>query len=115
MEYSVDIRYLKTFTGADDALVKKLLLLFIKNVPTQLQELKQCITDDNLYLLPEAAHKLKSPFRYVGLEAVAERLEKIENYSTDIDIKALTTEVDELIAIGDNCVKQANELINTIE
>lgn len=114
MENSVDVAYLKSFTGADDTLVKRLLESFIRNIPGQLQELKNYIVENDMASIPSAAHKLKSPFRYIGRSEIADRLEVIENEAVNLNRQNLLNEIDELVKIGNHCVLEAQGIVQNM-
>lgn len=114
MNNRLDLEHLKKFINANDAVVVKLLTSFANNVPPQLQELRQFVVDNNTHESSELAHKLKSPFLYFGLDDIAARLENIEHNVVTLDAGFVLQEVDSIIAVANDCTKQAREEIDRL-
>ncbi len=111
MKGKIDIERMKTYTSANDVLVKKLLQSFINNIPGQLEQLQQSIQDDDLNQVRDMAHKLKTPFMYVGVDDVANKLATIEENYLGMDKENLVQEINNIVILGSTCVAEAKELI----
>lgn len=111
MRAFIDIEKMKTYTLGNDVLVKKLLQSFIDNMPEQLQQLKQAANTGNLPIVHGLAHKLKTPFLYVGVTFVADKLGAIENDYSTMPKNILVDEVELILNIGLDCVEEAKQLI----
>jgi HPt (histidine-containing phosphotransfer) domain-containing protein len=114
MMHKLDVENLKKYINSNDILIKKLLTSFATNVPLQVQQLKQAALDKNAHETVEAAHKLKTPFLYFGLDDVANRLENIEQHYATMDNKVVLAEIDIIFAIGNDCAAQAKSQIEKL-
>lgn len=111
MKGRIDIDKMKEYTSANDVLVKKLLQSFINNIPGQLDQLQQSLKDNDLPLVRDMAHKLKTPFMYVGVEDVANKLAAIEQNYQEMAKDNLEQEIIAIVTQGNVCVEEAKEMI----
>jgi len=74
----IDLTYLQTTTGNDQAVIKELISLFVKQLPEIKKEIIDSFTAKNWLALREAAHKAKNSFEIMGVKKQAEELKRIE-------------------------------------
>jgi len=74
----IDLSYLKTTTGNDEAIIKELVDLFVFQLPDLKKEILDSFEAKNWHALMEAAHKAKNSFEIMGVKKQAEELKRIE-------------------------------------
>jgi len=111
MRAAINIEKMKSYTMANDVLIKKLLQSFVNNIPSQLIQLKHGADTNNLTEVHYMAHKLKTPFMYIGVEDIANKLANIEDNCRAMEMDNLQHEVDDILTVGSACVAEAKELI----
>lgn len=62
----------------------RMLQMFCKNIPPGIDHLKDAANAGDYSEMQKVAHKLKTMFRYVGVDQVAEYLEKLEFRSHEL-------------------------------
>jgi signal transduction histidine kinase/CheY-like chemotaxis protein len=74
-----DISEIRRFAAEDEASTKIILKSFIDNSQINLDNLLECVSQSNWKGVSEVAHKMKSAFRQLKVNAVANILEDLEN------------------------------------
>jgi len=70
-------KILKLYKGNEDK-VKKILIMYLKILPKQLNELNSAFQDKDFEEMKQIAHTLKSSFRYIGMNREADMATEIE-------------------------------------
>lgn len=74
----IDLSYLQTTTGNDQAVIKELISLFVNQLPELKKEIVDSFATKNWPALREASHKAKNSFEIMGVKQQAEELKRIE-------------------------------------
>ncbi len=81
---SINLTYLNELSGGDKVFEKKMIELFIKQVPIDINALGRAFEESNISLIENLAHKLKSSMSVVGLSSLNYYLSYIQkNISID--------------------------------
>lgn len=111
MSGTINLERMKTYTSGNDVLVKKLLQSFVNNIPGQLDQLKDSLLSNDLNGVRELAHKLKTPFLYIGSDDIAKKLANIEDNFAAMDNSILLQDINWIVNMGNNCVGDARRLL----
>jgi HPt (histidine-containing phosphotransfer) domain-containing protein len=98
MKKLTSITEIEKITDGNKETLKELLIVFLKEGSSQIQKLETYLNDGNLQELKNTAHKVKSSFLLIGMDAykpVAERIER----EAEKNVKKTKKEVAELIAL----------------
>ena len=82
----VDLRKLEQSTNGDKVFMKKMIELFLKDTPNQINNLKQEVTQDNFELIGKIAHRLKPSIDHLAhtsLQTMVREIEHINSNTTD--------------------------------
>lgn len=95
---TIDLSYLKEFSGGDISFVKEMITLFVTDAPNQIVLLKEYLNKREWLKLSKLAHRMKPNFQMLGMENQREISFNIEimGKSEDIDvakIKSWTTDI----------------------
>jgi signal transduction histidine kinase/DNA-binding NarL/FixJ family response regulator/uncharacterized protein YutD len=98
---TIDLSNLRELTRNDGAKIIKYIDIFIKNVPADLESMKQNMLDEDWSALSKAAHKMKGNSAYMGIEELNELFQAAQNYD-DVemepeDIEAMVRKIDEVV------------------
>jgi signal transduction histidine kinase/CheY-like chemotaxis protein/HPt (histidine-containing phosphotransfer) domain-containing protein len=95
-----DLAYLRQMSGGDSIFEKEMISLFLKQVPEELENMKQAAIKENMPGVKEVAHKLKSSVSLLGAESMLTRLKEIESLvlqeQETVNILRLNQELSEL-------------------
>jgi PAS domain S-box-containing protein len=94
----IDLQYLKRVADGEPDFIRDMIAIFFKRTPESITTIRQGLTDGNIELVWQTAHRMKPSFSYMGMtgtSALAAKLEKL--YKTAPD------------------KSQAEELLTTIE
>ena len=95
-----DLNYLKKFSGDDDAFIKKMIILFINNTPASLDIIVRSSDNDEIFILKNEIHKLKSSLNLLGISKAVDCIIKIEEQiklnSLDKNLKSEITLLNEI-------------------
>lgn len=80
----LNLTYIRNLSAGNNRFIVRMLQTFCKNVPPGVDELMMHSQTGALSEVKQWAHKLKTMFRYVGMEHVAEDLEKLEFHAGDM-------------------------------
>lgn len=110
MQKMYDLPKLRKMFNENEAVIKKMLSMFVDNTPTLLQEMQDAYKITNYPRVKEIAHKIKATIKTLGSEDLGMQYEIIEQFTS----KA----VDNPIQLGQflqNIVLQTTALINEIQ
>jgi HPt (histidine-containing phosphotransfer) domain-containing protein len=99
----LNLSYIRNLSGGNNQFVVRMLQTFCKNVPQGIDQLLHAANSGDYHEMKQIAHKLKTMFRYVGVDQVAEYLERLEFRSHDLT----DTERNNLLSHIDNASKRA--------
>lgn len=98
---NIDLSYLEDITGGDKEMMLEMLNLFIEDIPSQVEKIREAVEKKNMKTLRAESHKLKPTLQYVGLNEMYEVIKRLEaigksnEYSNEADTLAqeLATEM----------------------
>lgn len=98
---NIDLSYLEDITGGDKEMMLEMLNLFIEDIPSQVEKIREAVEEKDMKTLRAESHKLKPTLQYVGLSEMYEVIKKLEvigksnEYSNEVDTLAqeLATEM----------------------
>lgn len=109
----LNLSYIRNLSGGNNQFVVRMLQTFCKNVPPGVAHLFVAADEGNYHEMQQAAHKLKTMFRYVGVDQVAEHLERLEFRTEDLtetERKNLLSQID---AASKRALIEAQDVILT--
>ena len=77
----IDLSYLEQVCSGNKALVAKMIDLFIKQTPLQMQQLREHSTSGDWHKFFNVAHKVKSSLAMMGVKSLESSMEELEEYS----------------------------------
>ncbi len=80
----LNLSYIRNLSGGNNQFLVRMLQTFCKNVPPGIDQLLKAADSGDYDEVKQVAHKLKTMFRYVGVDHVAEHLERLEFRSRDL-------------------------------
>lgn len=99
----LNLSYIRNLSGGNNQFVVRMLQTFCKNVPPGIDHLVNAGRSGDIPGLTQTAHKLKTMFRYVGVDQVADQLERLEFRANELS----ETERANLLTQIDNASKRA--------
>jgi HPt (histidine-containing phosphotransfer) domain-containing protein len=105
----IDLSYLKTTTENDPAIIRKLINLFLEQLPELMKNILSAYENQNWEALKEAAHKAKSSFHIFGDLKQAEELGLMQMMAKESRPKQ---DYEELII---NFKKSCNQIVFELE
>ena len=75
----LNLEELRRFAGNDQAFVKEMLEKYMESFEDGMSKMKQAISDNNLQMVSDMAHKLASPSRHIGAISLLENIKKVES------------------------------------
>jgi HPt (histidine-containing phosphotransfer) domain-containing protein len=109
----INLSYIRALSGGNNGFVVRMLQSFCRNVPQGLSQLRHYLESDQLYELSEGAHKLKTMFRYVGMEDTADDLERLERDVTTMEAPRRKVLLDRIRKAADKAITEAESIITT--
>jgi HPt (histidine-containing phosphotransfer) domain-containing protein len=82
---SLNLTYIRNLSAGNNRFIVRMLQSFCNNVPSGVNELLSKATRGEMHDVKQLAHKLKTMFRYVGMEHVAEDLERLEFHAAEMN------------------------------
>jgi HPt (histidine-containing phosphotransfer) domain-containing protein len=79
MSSTLDLTFIRQMMGNDEKVVHKFLTIFKDQCPVQLQQLKKHYENQDWEALSNVAHSLKTQFKYLSSERLAEQIFEIES------------------------------------
>jgi CheY-like chemotaxis protein len=102
-----DLSMVRSVSEGDGAFIKKMVALFIKTVPPNVQELSKALEEENWDQVRKMAHKLKSTIDSMGVIAIREDIRTVESNAKELksldQIPALVRKIETVI---DQCIEQ---------
>lgn len=83
-EHHLNLTYIKKLSAGNNLFIVRMLQTFCNNIPPGISDLVKHAHEGNLAQAKQVAHKLKTMFRYVGMETVGEDLEQLEFGADDM-------------------------------
>ena len=74
----IDIDRLHNLFGGDDGLIRKFLTQISTELPKNINQLQDCISESDFATASRTAHDIKNHLRYLGAESAADLAEEIE-------------------------------------
>ena len=75
---NIDLSYLEDITGSDKDMMLEMLNLFIEDIPSQVEKIREAVEEKDMKSLGTESHKLKPTLQYVGLNEMYELVKKLE-------------------------------------
>ena len=75
----INLDYLRKLSRGDDKFIEEILVLFLKNTPLALKNMKNYYQQENWEDLMMEAHKIRPSFNFLGLKDLEDAAKKIEN------------------------------------
>lgn len=110
---NLNLSYIKNLSAGNNLFVVRMLQTFCSNVPSGMKELGDFQRSGQLTEAGQVAHKLKTMFRYVGLEQVADDLERLEFSAKDMTEQERLILLARLEAASERAVTEAQDVILT--
>ena len=79
----IDLTYLKGLSDGDDQFVKKMLSLFLVQMPEAISNLEKHYNNKEWNLLRTTAHKLKASYMFLGVKDLPEMVGSVEEHATN--------------------------------
>ncbi len=111
MKKIISLHHLEKITDGNEAILKELLTVFIKEGSIQIQKLQTYLSDGNLQELKNVAHKIKSSLKLIGLDAYRNLAEEIEK-EAEKDLQKTKQQALELVTVYTHAL---TELKNKLE
>lgn len=86
-QVTIDLTYLKEFSGGDKAFVKEMISLFVNEAPNQTVLLKEYLDNQEWIKLSKLAHRMKPNFQMLGMESQRETAFNIETMGKEDDLE----------------------------
>ena len=77
-EKLIDFKYLKDFSDGDDTFIKNMISLFLNNTPETMQIILESNKNDDIKILKDEIHKLKSSLSILGMIKASNCVDLIE-------------------------------------
>ena len=107
----IDLTYLKISTGDDQAIIKELINLFVRQLPDLKNGIVNAYKAQQWHELKEIAHKAKNSFEIMGVTEQAEELKQIEIMAgNEAETPQLKTLIDKFIDTCKIVLDEINEL-----
>lgn len=78
----INLDYLRKLSRGDSKFVEDIIVLFLKNTPTAIKNMKNHYQQQNWEDLMMEAHKIRPSFNFLGLNELEEAAKKIENFAS---------------------------------
>lgn len=108
---NLNLAYIKNLSAGNNLFVVRMLQTFCKNVPPGMKELSEHQRSGHLTEASKVAHKLKTMFRYVGMEQVADDLERMEFYAKEMSENERLNLLARIESASQHAVSEAQDII----
>lgn len=78
MELALDLTFIKEISDDDQDFINDVLNTFLKEMPKDIAQMNQAVTDQDFIMIGKVAHKTKSTLQTLGLFELKELALKIE-------------------------------------
>lgn len=109
----LNLTYIRKLSAGNNAFVVRMLQTFCKNVPPGITDLVSHSQAGDMTEVRQHAHKLKTMFRYVGMEHVADDLERLEFQINDLSENERSHLVSSVETASQRAVQEAQNIILT--
>jgi HPt (histidine-containing phosphotransfer) domain-containing protein len=107
-----DLSLVQSVSEGDVEFLKKMVLLFIKTVPQNVEELRKALQTENWDQVRKMAHKLKSTVDSMGVKSIRDDIRLVESNAKDLkslqDIPNLVLKIEMVIS---ECIVQLEQEI----
>lgn len=79
----INLSYLELISGGDKSFQKEIMETFLTYFPGMIQAVADAVAAQNAELVRQAAHKAKSPTKFLGLDNTWQVLHDLEEYARD--------------------------------
>jgi HPt (histidine-containing phosphotransfer) domain-containing protein len=112
MAATIDLTFLKSFTGGNPEKIKKYISMFLNHCPSQLVTMKSQLSAGDYDGLRGTAHALKPQIIYMGIQGGEELIKKIENMAgTKTDVEKLPDMLDNFQKMSDQAMLELKQEI----
>ena len=101
----IDISVIKGLVGDDEEVIKMFLNKFVETVPTDMDDIKAAISNNNFVEAKAKAHKMKSSARAIGANNLSELCQKIEDDSVLNEQALLNEHYEQMVKEFTDCKK----------
>lgn len=109
----LNLSYIRNLSAGNNLFVVRMLQTFCNNVPGGISELLKEAQLEEWDAVRQSAHKLKTMFRYVGLDHVAEDLERVEFGLMEMTESQRSNILNRIDAASKRAVTAAQDIILT--
>lgn len=78
MEFALDLTFIKEISDNDQAFINDVLNTFLTEMPKDIAQMSQAVSDQDIIMIGKMAHKTKSSLQTLGLFELKELALKIE-------------------------------------
>lgn len=104
-----DLAMIHSISGGDNAFIKKMILLFIETVPSNVKELVDATQHKNWEQVSKMAHKLKSTIDSMGIRSIHDQIRAVEmNAKNGEHLERMPDMVRQVESVVSVCVQQLN-------
>jgi len=113
----IDLNELYRFAGNDHNFVKEMLERFIESFENGLEKMKSALSEGNIEMISNTAHKMASPCRHIGAGKLLENIKKTEHLAESKTSRGKIQEAmemaeDEYAIVRDHILKHIEKLKN---
>jgi HPt (histidine-containing phosphotransfer) domain-containing protein len=101
----IDLEYLETVTGGDEAFKTELLQTFFESMPKNFDDLQKAIGDNETYAIERAAHLIKGTCGSMGISSIQAIASELEEKGRNKDI----SDADKFLHQMQDILKQLQE------
>lgn len=76
-----DLSYLNQIFQGNQEMINNIIQLFLEHVPQYIEEMVECVNQNDLIALHPLAHKAKSSISMLGLKSIEQQMRQIEQAS----------------------------------
>lgn len=109
----LNLTYIRNLAAGNNLFIVRMLQTFCKNIPPGVDDLLNHSRTGELLEVKQGAHKLKTMFRYVGMEHVAEDLERLEFHALDMNETERTNLLSRIESASRRAISEAQDIILT--
>jgi CheY-like chemotaxis protein len=102
-----DLSLVESVSGGDAGFIKKMIVLFIKTVPQNVQELTKGLEMENWEQVRKMAHKLKSTVDSMGIKSIHDEIRLVEsNAKQKVSLQEIPAMIQHIEVVINKCIKQ---------
>jgi HPt (histidine-containing phosphotransfer) domain-containing protein len=107
-----DLSLVKSVSEGDTEFLRKMVLLFIKTVPQNVDELRKALQMENWDQVRKMAHKLKSTVDSMGVKSIRDDIRLVESNAKDLkSLDGIPDLVQKIEKVIGQCIEQLQEEI----